>query len=191
MRSAEVLDRFQENKLRGLEELLASWSEMAEQLASWTAAAATGGGQDQAAAVADFLVDEGIGLRQSCRHFWDIYWAEALAGQIPDRKERGETLRSRLERASQTLARGAAIARTCADLSGYRVARLSQFEQQAREFPLWVAECMARWDMLDRPRKPLNRERIAQSQAAYQRGEGEPVAEVIARLKQGGPLVKE
>ena len=45
--------------------------------------------------------------------------------------------------------------------------------------------------MLGRPHKPLNRERIAESQAAYQRGEGEPVSDVIARLEQGGPLVKE
>jgi hypothetical protein len=50
---------------------------------------------------------------------------------------------------------------------------------------------MARWEMLDRPRKPLNRERIAESQAAYNRGEGEPISDVIARLEQGGPLVKE
>ena len=45
--------------------------------------------------------------------------------------------------------------------------------------------------MLDRPHKPLNRERIAKSQAAYERGEGEPVSDVITRLEQGGPLVKE
>jgi hypothetical protein len=45
--------------------------------------------------------------------------------------------------------------------------------------------------MLGRPRKPLQREWIAEAQVAYQRGEGEPVAEVIARLEQGGSLVKE
>lgn len=29
-------------------------------------------------------------------------------------------------------------------------ARLSQFEEQAAAFPLWVEECMARLEMLDR-----------------------------------------
>jgi hypothetical protein len=45
--------------------------------------------------------------------------------------------------------------------------------------------------MLDRPRKPLQHDRIAESKAAYERGEGEPVSEVIARLEQGGPLLTE
>jgi hypothetical protein len=45
--------------------------------------------------------------------------------------------------------------------------------------------------MLDRPRAPLNHQRIAAAKAAYERGEGEPVSEVIARLERGGPLVKE
>ena len=84
-----------------------------------------------------------------------------------------------------------AIARAYADLSGDEVARLAQFEEQSKAFPLWVKECIARWEMLGRPRRPLNRQRIAESQAAYQRGEGEPVSETIARLEQGGPLVKE
>jgi hypothetical protein len=45
--------------------------------------------------------------------------------------------------------------------------------------------------MLGRPHKSLQRERIAESQAAYERGQGEPVADVVARLEQGGPLVKD
>ena len=76
-------------------------------------------------------------------------------------------------------------------MSGHEVARLAQFEEQSKVFPLWVKECTVRWEMLGRPRKPLKRERITESQAAYERGEGEPVSDVIARLEQGGPLVKE
>jgi hypothetical protein len=56
---------------------------------------------------------------------------------------------------------------------------------------MWVKESTARWEMLDRPRKPLNRERITAAQAAYDRGEGEAVADVVERLEQGGALVKE
>jgi hypothetical protein len=177
----EILDRLQEGKLQGLEELLASYE----------AAAAAGGGADEAAAIADFFVDEGIGVRQSSQRLWEHHWARALAGKIPDRNERGSKLRALLERGGRIIRRGAEIARAYADASGREVARLSQFEEQSREFPLWVKECMARWEMLGRPRKPLRPEQIAQAQAAYQRGEGEPVAEVIARLEQGGPLVRE
>ncbi len=175
-----ILDRLQEDKLQALEELLDSY-----QSATPTA------GADEAAAIADFFVDEGIGVRQSSLRLWDHHWSRALAGKIQDWPECGEKLRTLLERASRVFRRGAEIARAYANLSGHEVARLAQFEQQSGAFPLWVKECMARWEMLGRPRKPLNRERIAKSQAAYERGEGEAVADVVARLNQGGPLVKE
>jgi hypothetical protein len=177
----ETLDRLQEDKLQGLETLLASYE----------TAIATGGAEDEAAVIADFFVDEGIGVRQSSVRLWDYYWTRALAGKIPDRQERGARLLSLLERGGHIMRRGAAIARAYAELSGHEVARLAQFEEQSQAFPLWVQECRARWEMLGRPRKPLSRERIAESQAAYERGESEPISEVIARLEQGGPVVKE
>jgi hypothetical protein len=178
--STETLHRLQEDKLQGLEALIASYE----------TATATGGGEDEAAAIADFFVDEGIGVRQSSLRLWDYYWTKALAGKIPDRSERGVKLLSLLERGGRVIRRGAAIARAYADLSGHEVARLAQFEEQSKAFPLWVRECAARWGMLDQPRKPLRLERLAESQAAYERGEGEPVSDVIGRLEQGGPLVK-
>jgi hypothetical protein len=178
---AEMLERLQEDKLQRLEALINSYE----------TATATGSGNDEAAAVADFFVDEGIGVRQSSLRLWDHYWTRALAGKIQDRGERGAKLFSLLERGGHIIRRGAALARTYADLSGHEVARLAQFEEQSKAFLVWVKECQARWQMLDRPQKPLNRERIAESQAAYERGEGEPVSEVVARLEQGGPLVKE
>jgi hypothetical protein len=178
---AEMLDRLQEDKLLGLEALLDSCE----------TASVAGGGEDEAAAIADFLVDEGIGVRQSSLRLWDHHWTRALAGKILDRQERGTKLRAMLERCGRIIRRGAVLARAYADLSGHEVARLTQFEEHSRAFPLWVKECMARWAMLSRPHKPLARARIAEAQAAYERGEGEAVADVIARLEQGGPLVKE
>ena len=177
----EILDRLQEDKLQGLEALIDSYE----------TATTMGGGEDEAAAIADFFVDEGIGVRQSSLRLWDHHWTRALAGKIPDRQERGAKLLSLLERSGRVICRGAEIARAYADFSGHEVARLAQFEEQSKAFSLWVKECMARWEMLGRPHKPLNRERIAKSQAAYERGEGEPVSDVVARLEQGGPLVKE
>jgi len=177
----ELLDRLQEDKLQGLEALLDSYE----------TAAASGGGNDEAAAIADFFVDEGIGVRQSSLRLWNHYWSRALAGKVPDRRERGTKLLALLERGDRLIRRGAALARAYAEVSGHEVARLTQFEQQSQAFPLWVQECMTRWEMLSRPQPPLRRERIAGSQAAYARGEGELVSDVIARLEQGGPLVKE
>lgn len=178
---ADTLDQLQENKLRGLEELIDSYQ----------TAAATGRGEDAAAAIADFFVDEGIGLRQSSLRLWEYNWTLALIGKVPDRHERGAKLRSLLEEGARILGRDAALARVYADVSGREVARLAQFEEQSKAFPVWVEECMAQWELLDRPRKPLDRERLARSQAAYERGECEDVADVIARLEKGGPFVKE
>jgi hypothetical protein len=177
----ELLDRLQEDKLQGLEALLDSYQ----------AVTATGSGADEAAAIADFFVAEGIGVRHSCLRLWDYYWTRALAGKVPDRRERGAKLLSLLERGGRILRRGAELARVYAAASGHEVARLAPFEEQCQAFPLWVSECRARWEMLGRPPKPLQRQRIAESQAAYERGEGEPVSAVIARLEEGGPLVKE
>ena len=137
----ETLDRLQEDKLQGLEALIASYE----------TATATGGGEDEAAAIADFFVDEGIGVRQILR-LWDYSWTRALAGKIPDRRKRGARLLSLLERGGRLIRRGAALARAYADLSGHEVARLAQFEEQSKAFPLWVTECAVRWGMLDQPR---------------------------------------
>src|ERR1700722_202570 len=116
----EMLDRLQEDKLQGLEALIDSYE----------TAATVGGGEDEAAAIADFFVDEGIGVRQSSMRLWDHHWTRALAGKIPDRRERGTKLLSLLERGGRILGRGARIARAYADLSGQQVARLAQFEEQ-------------------------------------------------------------
>ncbi len=178
---AELLDRLQEDKLQALEALLASYE----------TAPATGRGEDEAAAIADFFVDEGIGVRQSSLRLWNHYWTRALAGKVPDLRERGAKVFPLLERGGRIIRRGAEIARAYADAAGRDVARLALFEEQSAAFPLWVKECEARWEMLDRPHKPLNRDRIAESQAAYARGDGEPISDIIARLEQGGPLVKE
>ena len=130
-------------------------------------------------------------MRQSSLRLWDHHWTRAQAGKIPDLRERGAKLLSLLERGGRIIRRGAEIALANAKVSGHEVARLAPFEEQSEAFPRWVKECRARWDMLGRPPKPLNRERIAGSQAPYERGEGEPVSDVIARLEQGGPLVRE
>jgi hypothetical protein len=71
----ETLDRLQEDKLQRLEALIASYERVT----------ATDGGAEEAAAIADFFVDEGIGVRQSSLRLWDLHWTRALAGKIQDR----------------------------------------------------------------------------------------------------------
>jgi len=141
--------------------------------------------------LADILVDEGIGMRQGLLRLWDYHWALAVAGEIVNPLEDRRTLGSLLERGCRALARGAAKARLYANQSHREVARLGQFEEQAAAFPLWVEECMARLQLLDGPPKPLDRERLARSQAAYERGQCEDAGDIVARLKEGGPLLKE
>jgi len=177
--STEMLDRLQEARLQGLEALIHSYE----------SATATGGGEDEAAAIADFFIDVGIGARQSSQRLSDYYWAKALAAKIADRQERGAKLRSLLERGGSIVRSSAQIARAYADFSGHDVTRLALLEEKSKAFPRWLQECVARLEMLDRPRRPLHRERIAESEAAYQRGEGEAVSDVIARFESGGPLV--
>lgn len=179
--SADLLDRLQEDKLQGLEQLIGDFQ----------AAAGAGGAADEAAAIADFFVDEGIGLRQNSLRLWDYHWSMALAGKVANRQERGRKLRSILERTGRLLAREAAAARAYADSSGQEFARLAQLEEQSKAFPIWVEECMARWELLDRPRKAADQQRFVAAQAAFARGECESVADIVARLENGGPVVQE
>jgi len=44
---------------------------------------------------------------------------------------------------------------------------------------------------LERPQPPLNAEMIRHSQEALDRGEGEEISDLIARIEAEGPLVKE
>lgn len=179
--AAELLDRLQEDKLRAMNHFI-------EQYALDVA------GHDRdhlAAAIADYIIDEGLGLRQALMRFWDYYWTAALNGKIPERRKEGEKIRSLLDRGAVSLARAAAVARQGAAASGQEIARLTLLEEQSQEFPRWVEECMARWELLDRPRKPLDRERTARAQAAFARGECEATTDILARLHQGGPLAQE
>ncbi len=169
----DLLDRLQEDKLHGLEQLLSDYQ----------AAATSGSAAEDAAAIADFFVDEAIGLRQSSARLWEHTWTMALAGKIANRQERGGKLRSLLERTGGLLARHAAAARAYAEAAGCKVARLDQLELQCALFPTWIEECMGRWEALDAPRKPLDRERINESQAAFQRGECEAVEDIVSQVR--------
>jgi hypothetical protein len=179
--STDMLDRLQESKIRAVQELIDNWS----------LNIAGDDGNELAATIADLLVDETIGLRQGLARFWDYYWTAALSGKVCDRQQVATKIRLFLDRGSVCLSQGATLARRFADLSGHPVARLAQLEEQSAAFPLWVEECMARWEMLDRPRKPLDRDQIARARTAFERGECEPASDILARLEKGGSLVRE
>jgi hypothetical protein len=60
--------------------------------------------------------------------------------------------------------------------------------QTAKELAAQVRETLT-W--LNLPRPPVNEDMLRRSQESLNRGEGEDVGEIIARLQSGGPLVKE
>jgi hypothetical protein len=60
--------------------------------------------------------------------------------------------------------------------------------QAAKELATTVRKTL---DWLNRPLPPVSQEMLRHSQESYDRGGGEPIGEVIARLESGGPLVKE
>jgi hypothetical protein len=137
------------------------------------------------------LIVTALELAEIAARVWEETWEAALRGPDQDRTEKGEILRWVLDDTGHRLRETLGWTQAYSGIIGRPLARLDELEARAARYPLWVRECLARWEMLGRPRKPLNRDRIAQSQAAYARGEGEPVSDVIARVEQGGPLVKE
>lgn len=180
-----VLERFQENKLRGLRELLGLFRSRE------AAVEQGGGGEDELATIADLLIDEAIGVKQSLQRQWEYHWTMGLAGRHHDMAAQQIRLSRLLEDGGRTMVEVAALARRMVNLSGRDVARLTEFERQAGSFAPWVDECRARWEALGRAHRPLDRERVARAREAFKRGEGEEPAAVIARLERGGPLVQE
>jgi hypothetical protein len=179
--SAEMLDRLQDSKLRAMDEFIEKCS----------ISVAGSSDDDRASAIADFIADEAIGLQHALVRFWEYYWTAALAGQIADRKAEGASIRTYLERGASCLERAAAVARKGAEQSSHEVARLNQLEEQCKAFPIWIEECMARWELLDRPVKPLDRDQVKEAHDAFARGEYEPVETMLARVQAGGQLVQE
>src|SRR5258708_35935600 len=109
--------RVQEEKLQGLEGFIESYE----------TATTTGAGEDEAAAIADFFVDEGIGVRQSSLCLWDHYWTRALAGKIPNQQVRGAKLLALLARGGRLLRRDTSLARAYTVFSSTEVVRLYPF----------------------------------------------------------------
>jgi hypothetical protein len=132
-----------------------------------------------------------LALADSAARIWETTWEEAFSDRALDRATATAMLRWVLEDAGQLLRDALLWARAFGNMLERPLARLDELEVRAAEFPLWAQECLARWEILDRPRKLLDRERLARSRAAYEQGECEDVADIMARVERGGPLVRE
>jgi hypothetical protein len=137
------------------------------------------------------LIAAALKLTDEAARVWEGMWKAALGGVVEDRAKETELLRWVLEDAGQSLQEVFRWVQAHARLIERPLARLDELEARAAEFPIWVRECLARWEMLDRPAPPLDPERIARAHAAYARGEHEDVDDVLSRVKGGGPWVKE
>src|SRR5262245_30496760 len=132
-----------------------------------------------------------LGLAEKAARVWWTMWEAALRVPSLDRATEAERLRLVLEETEQTLREALSQAQEHAQLFERPLARLDELEARAAEFPLWARECLARWEMLDRPAPPLDPERVARAQSAYERGEHEDLDDVLSRVEAGGPWVEE
>jgi hypothetical protein len=69
-----------------------------------------------------------------------------------------------------------------------KAAEIGPCLQKAQQLAAKVRETL---NWLNRPRPPVDGEMLRRSRESYDRGEGEPVGDVIARLASGGPAIKE
>jgi hypothetical protein len=122
---------------------------------------------------------------------WAEMWEAALRDPNRDRTEKGEVLRWVLDDTRQRLLEILGWTQAYSGIIGRPLPRLDELEARAVEFPLWTRECLARWEMLDRPAPPLDPERIARAQGTYAQGEHEAVDDMLSRVQEGGPWVKE
>jgi hypothetical protein len=136
-------------------------------------------------------ISSALALADEAAHVWEANWEAAHGNVTMDRAKEAEALRWILEDAGETLRDALRRAEEDANRFEQPLSRFDELQTRAAEFPLWARECLARWDMLDHPAPALDPERIARAQAAYARGEHEDIDDVLARVQECGPWVKE
>jgi hypothetical protein len=146
---------------------------------------------EQMRAEMEALIATALQQADAAAGFWEAVWKAALSEPAKDRVQEADLLRWVLEGTGKTLQEALSWVQGHDRLLKRPLAQSNELEVRAAEFPLWARECLARWEMLDRPALPLDPERIARAHAAYARGEHEGVDDVLSRIKGGGPWVKE
>jgi hypothetical protein len=132
-----------------------------------------------------------LAMADNAAELWEATWQSALRNPGEDRAAHTMVLRWVLEETEEELREWLRVIQEDAGRIGRPLARLEELQAKAAEFHLWAQECLARWEMLDEPAPDLDPERVARAQAAYARGEYESLDDVLSRVEEGGPWVKE
>jgi hypothetical protein len=190
-RRAELLERMRRDALAviGLSSEITTRSEPEQSLGQLLEK--LGAEAEEYRHVSEEQIDLALALAENATELWEKRWEEALRNPGADRGEITKQLRGVLTDAEQELTKELGNLQEDARRLGQPLARLDELQDRVAEFPLWVRECLARWEMLDEPAPPLDRERVARAQAAYARGEHEALGDVLSRVQGGGPWVKE
>ena len=175
--SAEVLERLEADRMRAVADALAGWP--------------GDGAGGHAEADTEFLVALCLPLADELRryHAWTLRRAQAqpVAGMAAYRALR-DGLRRVLAEGLRLLDGAAAAARQ----SGGDVARLADLEAAAPRTRAWADGVLAAWPDPDAGWPAFDAEGVRQAREGIARGEhGEDLADVLARIQAGGPLVKE
>ena len=70
------------------------------------------------------------------------------------------------------------------------VPEVEELTQLVPVYKAWVEETLERWALLQKRPRPPAPGAVERTQEAFRRGECEDVAALLARTKDGGPLVK-
>jgi hypothetical protein len=139
---------------------------------------------------AEALIAEASQMDDSLRRTWEGVKARAGAGQIKDFQTTGVQLREAFETGIGVMALVADLAQTVARTTGHELCGLAELNTAVAEARTWTGRVLDAWPWTDRPWPPLDRAAVEGSRAATERGEGEDITDMLARVKAGGPLVK-
>jgi chromosome segregation ATPase len=142
-------------------------------------------------ASAEHLIVAALDHADSVVRLWEEIWEAALQRSTLDLTEEVQNLKGAFENANESLQETLLLTKEDNIRFERPLARLDELEARVADFPLWVRECVARWEMLGKPVPPLDRDRVARAQSAYARGEHEALDEVLSRVEAGGLWVKE
>jgi hypothetical protein len=170
-----VLERLQDDRARAVETALAAWQ-------------ARGGFAEE---LAEVLL-ECVALADTARRRWETTERRLHESGVSTDPETGAlglaTLRRILALLDQAARAQAPVDNpdACPEL----VRATAELRRAAAEAPAWSARALAFWEWAGRPFGEFDRKQIKRSRLAFEQGEYEDVADILARVQAGGPLVK-
>jgi hypothetical protein len=172
-----LLLRYESRKVRNLEETVEDW-----QLLHADAIAALD---------AERLIREMLPLPNDYMALWRKTLRDAQQDAVSDLEATGLMIRGVMDRALAVLDLVAVIASRVARQTGHEIEGFDKLRPAREQMRATLDRFSETWPWKDRPWPAADRAALREARERMAHGQGERLADILARVRAGGPLVQE